>query len=61
MKSGKFEIAPHAETIIPVSVGRGPYCFDLYRALRIVRRFRNEIGMDCVEVEVESVKEGGAK
>ena len=55
IRSGKFKLTPGMQTIIPVSVGRGPWCVKQYRALRIIRRFKSDIGMPMCEVEVEPV------
>ena len=51
--SGNLEIKAGYETIIPVKDGCGPWCVKNYRALRIIRKFIDDLGMDRCEVEVE--------
>lgn len=53
--TGRLELAPGTEVLIPLSLGRGPWAVRHVRALRVVRTFRDELGMIRTEVEVEQV------
>ena len=53
--TGTLELRPGTETIIPLPTGRGPWTVRLVRALRVVKTYRDEIGMTRTVVEVEPV------
>ncbi len=54
--TGTLELHPATEVILNLPAGRGPWVVTRVRAVRVLRTFKDEIGMTRTEVQVEPVR-----